>query len=210
MTLRYKYPRTMHLPWSPGWTKDDRVLKTTEHFVGQEVVVTEKMDGENTTLARDYTHARSVSSSNHISRHWLKQFHSTFAYGLPADLRVCGENLYAQHSIAYDNLLSYFLAFSVWERDFCWHWDDTVEYVEKLGLSMVPVLWRGIWDEKKIVQLVDQLDLTRQEGIVVRRVDAFSMQEFSLYLAKWVRTDHVTTDEHWLNKPVIPNKLREL
>ena len=209
MTLRYKYPRTMHLPWSPGWTKDDRVLKTTEHFVGQEVVVTEKMDGENTTLARDYTHARSVSSSNHISRHWLKQFHSTFAYGLPADLRVCGENLYAQHSIAYDNLLSYFLAFSVWERDFCFYLDDTVEYVEKLGLNMVPVLWRGIWDEKKIVQLAEQLDLTRQEGIVVRRVNAFSMQEFGLYLAKWVRTDHVTTDEHWLNKPVIPNKLRE-
>lgn len=72
MTQRYKYPRTMHLPWSPGWTKDDRVLQTTEHFVGQEVVVTEKMDGENTTLARDYTHARSVSSSNHVSRHWLK------------------------------------------------------------------------------------------------------------------------------------------
>lgn len=41
------------------------------------------------------------------------------------------------------------------------------------------------------------------------RMSETSMQEFGLYLAKWVRTDHVTTDEHWLNKPVIPNKLRE-
>jgi len=209
MISRYKYPRTMHLPWSPGWTKDDRVLKSTNHFLGQEVVVTEKMDGENTTLGRDYTHARSTSSGNHISRHWLKQFHSTFGYNLPDYLRICGENLYAQHSIAYENLPSYFLAFSVWERELCWHWDDTVDYVEKLGLSMVPILWRGIWDEKKIVKITEQLDLSKQEGVVVRRVNAFSVEDFSLHLAKWVRSDHVTTDEHWLNKPVIPNKLRD-
>jgi len=208
MTQRYKYPRTMHLPWSPGRTKDDRVLQTTEHFVGQEVVVTEKMDGENTTLARDYTHARSTSSGNHVSRDWLKQFHAKFAYSLPDELRICGENLYAQHSIAYDNLLSYFLIFSVWEKEFCWHWDDTVAYIGNLGLHTVPVLWRGTWDEKKIIQITEQLDLTKQEGIVVRRVNAFPMQEFGSYLAKWVRTDHVTTDEHWLNKPVIPNRLR--
>jgi hypothetical protein len=42
-----KYPRTLHLPWSPGLTNDDRQLKSTEHFEGREVVVTVKMDGEN-------------------------------------------------------------------------------------------------------------------------------------------------------------------
>ncbi len=46
-TKYVKYPRTWHLPWSPGKSKDDRVLTTPEVFAGQEVVVTVKMDGEN-------------------------------------------------------------------------------------------------------------------------------------------------------------------
>ena len=75
--LQYvKYPRTWHLPWSPGATKDDRVLPDTAHFNSQEVVVTVKMDGENTTLYPDYLHARSLDSRNHPSRNWIKNLHS--------------------------------------------------------------------------------------------------------------------------------------
>ena len=58
----YKYPRTPHLPFSPGGTKDDRRLRDINCFVGKEVVVTEKMDGENTSIYRDYYHARSINS----------------------------------------------------------------------------------------------------------------------------------------------------
>ena len=45
--MKIKYPRTFHLPWSPGATSDDKMLKSIEHFIGKEVVITEKMDGEN-------------------------------------------------------------------------------------------------------------------------------------------------------------------
>ena len=41
-----KYPSTPHLPWSPGTTESD-VFVTPSVFEGKEVVVTEKMDGEN-------------------------------------------------------------------------------------------------------------------------------------------------------------------
>ena len=50
MSQKYKYPRTYHVPWSPGTTSDDRLLKSVDQFVGKRVVVTEKMDGENTTM----------------------------------------------------------------------------------------------------------------------------------------------------------------
>ena len=40
-----KYPRTPHLPFSEGMTRDDRVWKDTHYFDQTEVVVTEKMDG---------------------------------------------------------------------------------------------------------------------------------------------------------------------
>ena len=66
--MRVKYPRTAHLPWSPGATADDIYQGKLSSFEGKYVVVTEKMDGENTTLYRDYMHARSVDSRFHPSR----------------------------------------------------------------------------------------------------------------------------------------------
>ena len=67
-TTRVRYPRTYHLPWAPGAIDDDRVLSDVRSFEGQEVVVTAKMDGEQTTLYTDYLHARSVCWSLHPSR----------------------------------------------------------------------------------------------------------------------------------------------
>lgn len=61
-------------------------------------------------------HARSVDSRHHISRDWLAQFHSSIAYNIPEGWRICGEYLYAKHSIFYENLPSYFLGFSIWNE----------------------------------------------------------------------------------------------
>ena len=58
--MRRKYPRTPHLPWSPGLSSDDTRLGQARQFAGREVVVTEKLDGENTTLDRRGLHARSL------------------------------------------------------------------------------------------------------------------------------------------------------
>lgn len=69
---KIKYPRTYHLTWSPGTTSDDKILTTTSQFDGKEVIVTEKMDGENCTIGSDYTHARSIDSQHHSSRSWVK------------------------------------------------------------------------------------------------------------------------------------------
>lgn len=44
-----KYPRTFHLPFSPGKLGDDKAISDElmeEWFSGKDVVVTEKMDGE--------------------------------------------------------------------------------------------------------------------------------------------------------------------
>jgi len=43
-----KYPRTYHLPWSPGVNSDDRIIQDLSGVKGKEVIVTLKMDGENT------------------------------------------------------------------------------------------------------------------------------------------------------------------
>jgi len=44
-----KYPRTYHLEWSPGITRDDRIMPggSSANFEGKEVIIFEKLDGEN-------------------------------------------------------------------------------------------------------------------------------------------------------------------
>src|SRR5829696_5384608 len=93
---------------------------------GREVVVTEKLDGENTTMYADGLHARSLDSAHHPSRAWVKALQGRIGPGIPAGWRVCGENLYARHSIPYEDLDSWFYGFSVWDGEDCLDWDRTV------------------------------------------------------------------------------------
>lgn len=44
---RVKYPRTYHLWCSPGMNRDDRMMPNVDAFEGQEVMIGEKLDGEN-------------------------------------------------------------------------------------------------------------------------------------------------------------------
>ena len=201
----------MHLPWSPGATEDDVRLSDVTNFHGKEVVVTEKMDGENTTMYSDHIHARSLDSAHHPSRTWVKAFHAGISVDIPMGWRVCGENLFARHSIGYDSLPSYFLVFSIWNADNeALSWDDTLEWCELLGLVTVPVLFRGTWDEKVIRNLYNPSeDVERMEGYVVRVAGPIPYKAFGESVAKFVRKGHIQTDEHWMTKVVVPNGLRK-
>ena len=63
-----KYPRTYHLPWSRP-TSDDKKLVDDSQFYGKHLVVTLKMDGENTSMYEDKIHARSIDSANNNHPH---------------------------------------------------------------------------------------------------------------------------------------------
>ena len=194
----------MHLPWSPGATSDDKILPTVEHFIGKDIIVTTKKDGENTTLYPDYFHARSVDSRHHPSRDWLARFHANMSYKIPAGWRICGENVYARHSITYDNLPSYFLGFSTWdENNMCLDWDTTLMIFEDIGVTPVETIYRGIFDE----QVLKKIDIGSEEGYVVRLTDSFQYENFGKSIAKFVRPNHVQTDKHWSHQVIVPNKL---
>ncbi|WP_063753284.1 RNA ligase family protein [Streptomyces sp. NRRL S-87] len=205
--MRTHYPRTPHLPWSPGATSDDvRAGAELGGLVGREVVVTEKLDGENTTLYADGLHARSLDSGHHPSRAWVKALQGRVGAGIPAGWRVCGENMYARHSLAYDDLDSWFYGFSVWDdTGHCLDWDRTVRFLRRLGVPVPRVLWRGTFDERALRRL--RIDTARHEGYVVRTVDGFPQAEFGRRVAKWVRAGHVRTDTHWMHAAVVENGL---
>jgi hypothetical protein len=198
-TRLVKPPRTMHLPWSTGRTKDDRALPDVEFFRGKRVVVTEKLDGENTSVwgADGYVHARTVDPlAPHPSRDRMKALAAELGPDIPVDWRVTGENIAAVHSIRYENLPPhprwFFRPFNVWnERNECLAWGDVEEWCSLLDLQPVPVLYDGTFDEGVIRSLAST---TRNgdpsEGYVVRLYEGFPFRDYRRAVGKFVRANH--------------------
>jgi len=207
-----KYQKTLHLPNSLTVQSDDKMHKDTRHMDGVECVVLLKMDGENTSLY-PYPlgmHARSINYGYHESRTWIKLKHAEIQHLIPPKWRVCGENMFAEHSIKYNSLSSYFYIFSIWDdANNALSWDDTMAWASKLGFPTVAVLYRGVFSMKKIKEVVAGLDTKTQEGIVVRPADQFHFNDFKKVVGKWVRNDHVQTNKHWSHQKVKQNGLKK-
>lgn len=122
-------------------------------------------------------------------------------------MRICGENLYAIHSIEYE-IPSYFLVFSIWNKEECLSWDDTKKKAEEIGLSLVPVLYEGIYNETLVKDLQSKIDLNKSEGYVIRLMDSFNYADFNSSVAKFVRESHVQSETHWMKSKIRPNKLK--
>lgn len=205
-----KYPRTYHLPYSLSVSEDDVQNLTDEHFYGKEVVVTEKLDGENTTMYWNHIHARSIDSKNHPSRNWVKTFWNGINNDIPKTFRVCGENLFAKHSIFYNQLTTYFYVFGIYEGEKCLSWEDTKEWCGILNLEHVPVLYEGLYEREMVKNCYTKISKLggEQEGFVVRVKDSFEYNQFKTHCNKFVRKNHVTTSDHWMHQKVIMNKLK--
>ncbi|WP_300443683.1 RNA ligase family protein [uncultured Mameliella sp.] len=204
-----KYGRTFHLPTSPGVGNDDKIIQDLTHLQGaDEVVFTEKMDGENTTIFAGGCHARSPDSGYHASRDWMKAYAAGISPSLSGDERIVGEYLFAKHSVAYDGLPSYFLGFAWIVDNEVQGWDESLGRFEELGVKSVPVLQRGCFDDAAIKSVLDLLDLEKQEGFVVRSVSPFFESDMATHVAKYVREGHVQSDTHWTKAEIIKNGLR--
>ncbi len=204
-----KYPRTPHMPWSEGVTDDDKIQHDMSWFENRDVVVTVKMDGENTSMYCDHIHARSVDSRHHPSRTWVKNFWAGICNEIPEGWRICGENVFAKHSISYEDLKSYFLGFSIWnEQNICLSWPKTLAWFEALNITPVPILYVGKYNEQ-LIREIGKLNVDKgEEGYVIRPVDCFQFADFNKRVVKYVRKNHVQTEKHWMHNSVIQNKLK--
>lgn len=202
MDIHRKYPRTPHLPFSRSHTSDDVFGQEWAFFSEDaDVVVTEKMDGESTTFYRDGFHARSLDSRFHPSRSWVAGLWGQVSWQLPENRRIILENMYAEHSIRYEALPTF--AFGIGVVDVtdslpCFlSWDDTLEIFADLGITPVPTLYRGRVTLGLLREIFENLDVDRQEGIVVRSASSFPEADFSSHVGKAVRPGHVQTEDHW-------------
>jgi hypothetical protein len=195
-----KYPRTFHLPDSPGATNDDRVQEDLSWLDG-ELVVTEKLDGGNLTFTRDEMHARSLDSGTNPWDRPAKALWAMTAHRIPDDWRVCGESMWARRSIAYRDLPGVFIVFGIWdETDTLLGWDDTVDWAQRLELPVVPVLYRGGSLSEARAAWATQRNAETSEGYVLRAAGRIRASEFSHQVLKWVRPQHVRTEASWRHR----------
>jgi hypothetical protein len=210
-----KYPRTKHFPFSPGSTSDDKFMSEEDYesLIGEHLVFTEKLDGSNVCLTRDAVYSRSHSGPpGHVSFNPLKSLHSVLRHTIDNDVSVFGEWCYAVHSIEYSVLQHHLNIFGV--RDDTtgrwWDWDYVELMAAELSVPTVPVLLEGaVGDKKKLQKIIESFASLSsvygpvREGLVVRKYyDVYQDNEKLMGLGKWVRANHVQTDEHWTRKPV--------
>jgi len=205
-----KYPRTFHFPFSPGLSGDDKIANVDwDWFISHNLVLTEKLDGENSALKFDGVFARSHSSEAHHP--WNKNlwqegglFDRIKPY-LDEDTIYYGENLYGVHSIEYNNLNKYFHLFAIRHKDKFLRWTEVEDFATILEIPTVPVLGRGKFRdmrqlEKEIIECHMKWGSAygnEIEGVVVRIVDEFDVKDFNTHVVKYVRENHVQTDSHW-------------
>lgn len=210
--MKIKYPKTFHLPFSPGLQNDDRVVSNSvyEEFKKKIVVVSEKMDGENSTVYTNDFHARSLDSNNHPSRNWIKGYVAEFQWQIPEGWRFVFENCFAVHSVKYTDLPTYAFLLNIWsDENECLSFENTVDWMNKFNLHIPKVYYLGLYDEDKIIELWESLDKEKVEGLVIRNVESFDYNDFQKNVLKIVRKNHVQTDEHWMSKPIEKNGFLE-
>lgn len=215
-----KYPRTYHLPFSPGASNDDKVLKSIDHLLCEPLVVTEKLDGSNVCMSKEGCFARSHSGPpSHPSFDAFKALYASVKYLIPENIYLYGEWCFAKHSIFYNKLLSYLFLFGVKNvtTNVWLSWLEVNDWAKLIRIPTVPIInenitFTTIKDLETFVteetKKTSACGLTL-EGIVLRKRKEIADKDFSQMVTKWVRKEHVKTSTHWKHQEMIRNRLRK-
>ena len=214
-----KYPRTPYWPWSPAIGRDGGVHPAPRRFVGEPVVVTEKLDGGNTLLHAGKVYGRSVSSP--CGGKWMAMVKKHHAWKVrEPDLYLYGEDIYGVHSIAYDpvpeNRTFYAFALRNGDGEFA-PFAEVEAYAERQGIPVAPVLFKGCF--RSLAELRRFVEHAHgepsllggaREGVVLRMAGGFQAAEFQHNVCKSVRRAHVQSNEHWTRNWVPCKIVRDL
>lgn len=135
-----KYGRSLHAQISLGTTSDDRFMPDgyLDAFLDQDLVLTEKLDGQNDSFNEVGVYARSHAAPTEHA--WDKPMVDIWK-GIKddlGDLELFGESMYAVHSIEYKELEHHYYLFGVRQNGLWLSWKEIKEWAELFGFPTVP------------------------------------------------------------------------
>jgi hypothetical protein len=227
MTDFFRFPRTPHVAWlGEGAPRDDKLLSDAEvaELLSHTLVVEEKVDGANIGFSADETGQLRVQSRGKYLRldslalqfkalpRWLGEHARQIVGALPTGSILFGEWCYAVHSVVYQRLPDWFLAFDLYDASAGRFWSVTRRdrLVAEMGLSSVPHLATRKRTLSELEAMLDEPSRLTEgpiEGVYVRHDEG----PYLVARAKLVRPEFVQNiDEHWSRRPLQKNELRPL
>jgi len=218
----HKFPHTPHLIWlGSDPPRKDKILSPDEVsvFLNGTVIIEEKTDGANIGFSvgsdgkiRVQSRGRYIRSFGHsqfaLIRKWIAEKQPAMEKALAPGLILFGEWCYARHSIYYDRLPDWFLAFDVYDsrRGEFWPVRRRNEFVKSLGLITVPFLDTGCFTRPELLKYIARSSMTdrQMEGIYLRK----EKKDILAARAKIVRPEFMqSVGKHWTKRALEKNKL---
>lgn len=220
----HKFPHTPHLLWlGEGIPREDKILSTGEAraFLDGPVIVEEKVDGANLGLSvANDGRVRAQSRGNYLApgrSHaqwsllwpWLAQREEALAKELGSELMLFGEWVYALHTVAYNGLPAWFLAFDVYEpkNDRFWSVEKRNTLADKLGIKTVPEVFHGRLTLNQVAGLLGAslIGAPRMEGLYLRREKGGYLQQRAKVVGAEFKQQ---IEQHWTRRALVANRLR--
>lgn len=215
-----KYEKTYRVLVPQISTKGKHFLSSPDvsKLLNGNVVITEKMDGANTGIVRRKNEFRLQKRGSLVGESEHAQFGFFKAWSMsnyeklmkiPVNTILYGELMHTVHTIYYDELPDYFLAFAWFDckTNRYMHWDDLTELCNDIGLHTVPYIASAKSPNKD--ELFDFIPKKSAygnlpaEGVVVWN---YKKQMRGKVVRAEFQKD-MDNDGHWMYKPVKTNKL---
>lgn len=218
----FKFPSTPHLATLEGVeVRDDKVLLEAERydFLQYNLVVEEKVDGANLGISFDsecsiylqnrgsYIHLPGSGQWKALEQ-WLNIKIDILFEVLTDRYILFGEWCFAQHSVFYNSLPDWFLAFDLYDKQVCKFLSTKRrdEELRKMKIAKVPPLGNGYFSFSDLHQLLSQSKISDQssEGLYLR----IDQGDWLMRRAKLVRSSFIqSVEEHWSRSAIKPNQL---
>lgn len=213
----FKFPRTRHLHSLGSAERNDLLMdkKEVTGFLGDYVYVEEKIDGANMGISidgSDYSlkfqnRSHYVNASSHQQfcklNKWADAFGSQLHSILEPDKHILfGEWMYLKHTVPYDNLPSYFVAFDLYDKTNGKFYarPQLEKLLDGTGIPLVPLIYEGeVKDVKQLLEHINDKSAygdTNIEGLYCKVPD--ENKKYYVNRGKIVREGFISDDsKHW-------------
>lgn len=191
-----RFPGILDLPFSPAGLQDNMRLRSVDHLLDRQIVMTEKVEGVSIRFSRDGSHVRASKDFGDVAYiEYIGSIQKSIC-----DTLVPGVSLFCQLPI---NIIdidhpdpAYLFCFAAFDErnSIWWSWDAVVSTAKILGIRPAPILFIGtIKTGIEMLQVVENFAyqvssgsyVGKRDGIIVRITDPFT--DFHSSVAKWQR-----------------------